>query len=110
MENAAITINIENVVNTVVATVIAMLVAVMAKAALSWAIRLKAVLASQQHKKAPAKLRNWARHFTVMACLLWMLQATMRASGQSPTPLEVALIAAWTWAALSYLLHVVRER
>lgn len=110
MENAAISINMENVVNTVVATVIAMLIAFIGKAAWSWTIKLKAKLISQQHKNVPMNLRNWTRHFTVMACLLWMLQAQMRASAQTPTPLEVALIAGWTWAVLTYVLHIVRGR
>lgn len=109
MENAAISINIDNVVNTVVATVIAMLIAVMGKAALSWAITLKQKLASEQHRKVPMKLRIWTRHFTVMACLLWMLQATIAASGSTLSGLDVAMIAGWTWAVLTYVLYIVRE-
>jgi uncharacterized membrane protein len=109
MENAAISINMESVVSTVVATVITMLIAVIGKAALSWAMTLKQKLASEQHRKVPMKLRIWTRHFTVMACLLWMLQATLRASAQAPSPTDVAMISAWTWAVLSYVLHIVRE-
>lgn len=109
MANAALSINTEIVINTVVGTVIAMAIGAIGKAALSWATREKQRLAAQQHKKVPMKLRTWTAHFLVMACLLAMLQMTMEAAREPAAPLDIALIAAWIWAVLSFLLHIVRS-
>ncbi len=109
MEKAALSINMEPVTSAVVIALVVIALAAIGKSAWSWATRLKPKLASQQHKKVPAKLRTWVSHFVVMTCLVWMLQATMRAASSPASPADIALIAGWMWAVLSYTLHMLRD-
>jgi uncharacterized membrane protein len=63
-----------------------------------------------QNQKVPASIPKTLDHVIVVTALIWMLQRTVALSAPHPDGWSVALIATWTWALLTYALHIVRSK
>ena len=93
-----------------IAAVIAIVVTVLAGWISTSAKRLKTSVANMQNQKVPESIPRRFNQFLVMTGLIWMLLRTVAYIGPQPSGWDVVLIAAWTWAVLTYGLHVVRPR
>ena len=105
-----ISINTENVTSTVVAAVILIVITKIGAWLWNWANRLYEKLKAHKDTKVPASLNTAARHFFILTPLVWMLIRTVQLSEPSPSGWNVVLICGWTWAVLTYTLHMWRRQ
>ena len=72
--------------------------------------RVKKSVQNMTNQNSPALIGARLNQFLVMTALMWMLQRTVAYAGDQPTGWTVVLIASWTWAVLTYALHIVRKK
>lgn len=106
--NMTFDIATDEAIKAVITTVITIVVMKVGGWIAAHARRAATTLQNAENQKVPAPLSKQAGHFVVLFGLTWMLLKTIAYSGEPPSRVEVALIAGWTWATLTYILHMWR--
>lgn len=113
-EEAPDKMSFQDITNEAIKAAIAAVVAIVMAMLFPWikdaAMRARKSVQNMQNQNSPTLIGARINQFLVMTALMWMLQRTVALSGPHPGPWEIVLIAAWTWAVLTYALHIARTR